>query len=199
MKDPTPEQVERYWRYMLAVFKASVVDKRNSFEMKALAMLLGKAGILDPEKFLAHYATTIGRRIYVPFDIGVPTAEWSLWGQIVVCAHECQHIHQLDWMGPLRFAWKYVGSSAGRAHLEAEAYRCQLELHHWRTGEILPAEKIVAPLKAYNVSDTDIEVAATIIRSASEAVRRGAITNHASHAAIEYLDAYAHDLRQPSN
>lgn len=199
MKDPTPEQVQKFWRYMMAVFKASVVDKRNSFEMKALSALLGKAGIIDPEKFLQHYATTIGRRIYVPFDIGVPTSEWSLWDQIVVCAHECQHINQLDWMGPLRFAWKYLGSSRGRAHLEAEAYRCQLELHYWHTGEILPAEQIVASLKAYNVSDADVEFAATIIRMASEAVRRGAITNQASHAAIEYLDSYAHELRAPSN
>jgi hypothetical protein len=45
------------------------------------------------------------------------------------------------------------------------------------------------------VSEADIQVAATTVRMASEAVKRGAITNHASHAAIEYLDAYAHDLR----
>lgn len=195
MIDPTPDQVQTFWKYMLARFDAKVVDKRNSFEMQALAALLGKLGVMDPTKFLQHYATTIGRRIYVPFDIGVATADWGLWGQMMVCAHECQHIHQLDWLGPLRFGWKYLGSSATRAVLEAEAYRCQLELQHWRTGEIIPAEKLTAGLKGYGCNDADIQVATRIIREASESVRRGAITNAASHVAIEYLNDYAHQLR----
>jgi len=65
VKEPTPEQVQKFWRYMMAVFKASTVDKRNSFEMKALSALLGslKLTITDTEGFAAAFVTRGGVKL----------------------------------------------------------------------------------------------------------------------------------------
>lgn len=195
MTQLTPSLVSEFWQYMTSRYGASVVDKRNAAEMQVVSSLLGALGIVDRNSFLRHFATTIGHRIYVPFDIGIATADWSLWGQIMVCAHECQHIVQYDQLGPLKFAWQYVAKTAGRARLEAEAYRCQLELHFWRTGQVLSARDLAASLKSYGVTQADIQVAETILRMSGESVRRGAVINPTSRAAIDWLSARAPELR----
>jgi hypothetical protein len=195
MTEPTPQLVRDFWHYMTRRFGASVVDKRSAGEMKAVGTLLGAIGVLDRDAFLARYATTIGRNVYIPFDIGTPSPGWSLWGQLMVCAHELQHVVQYDRMGPLKFAWKYIGSSAGRTALEAEAYRCQLELQFWRTGELVSPAWLASSLKAYAVSDTDIAVAEKYLAMSAESVRRGAVINETSKAAIEWLGYHAPEIR----
>ncbi len=188
-------QVAAFWQYMTKRFGASVIDKRNSFEMQLVSKLLHAIGILDEQAFLKHFTTTIGRRIYIPFEIGIPTADWSLWGQIMVCAHECQHIAQYNELGPLKFAWQYIGKTAGRTRLEAEAYRCQLELHCWRTGQLLSARELAKTLKSYGVTEADIQVAETILKMSGESVSRGAVINPASRVAIDWLNANVPELR----
>lgn len=195
MSQPTPEQVRAFYAHMLDHFGASVVNKQNAVEMQGVALLLSQLGILDHSAFLKRFATTLGRRIYVPFEVGEPQEGWSLWSQITVCAHECQHVVQYDRYRPLGFAWQYVATKAGRARLEAEAYRCQLELHFWRTGEILPAHELAASLQHYGVSDTDVKTAETMLRVSGESVRRGAIVNRASAVAIDWLTRHAPELR----
>lgn len=195
MSGLTAALVCEFWQYMMHRYNASVIDKRSASEMQAVSLLLGKLGIVDGESFLRHFATTIGHRIYIPFEIGLATADWSLWGQLIVCAHECQHIVQYDELGPIKFAWQYVAKTAGRARLEAEAYRCQLELHFWRTGQLLSAHELASSLKSYGVTDADVQVAETILRMSGESVRRGAVINPTSRAAIDWLNVHAPELR----
>ena len=59
-------------------------------------------------EFLGSFTTTIGKRIYTPFDIGVPDERYDLWGQISVCVHEHQHVEQLLRDGWLKFAGRYL-------------------------------------------------------------------------------------------
>jgi len=195
VSQPTPEQVRAFYAHMLDRFGASVVNKQSAVEMQGVALLLAQLGILNQDAFLDRFATTVGRRIYVPFDVGEARDGWSLWSQIAVCAHECQHVVQYDRLRPLGFAWQYVATTAGRARLEAEAYRCQLELHFWRTGQILPAHELAASLQNYNVSDADVKTAETMLRVSGESVRRGAIVNRASAVAIAWLNQHAPELR----
>lgn len=195
MSQPTPAQVRAFYAHMLNRFGASVINKQSAVEMRGVALLLSQLGILDQDAFLKRFATTVGHRIYVPFQVGEPQDGWSLWSQIAVCAHECQHIVQYDRYRPLGFAWQYVATTAGRARLEAEAYRCQLELHFWRTGEILPAHEVAASLQHYGVSDADVKTAETMLRVSGESVRRGAIVNRASAVAIDWLNQHAPELR----
>ena len=195
MSDLTPELVRAYWAAMTARFGASVIDKSSATEMQIVATVLGQLGILDRDAFLEHFTTTIGHRIYTSFDVGTPTPTWSLWGQIMVCAHECQHIVQYDQLGALRFGWQYVTSTAARARLEAEAYRCQLELEHWRTGRILSPHQLASSLKNYAVTDADIKVAEVALAMSAESVRRGAVINPTSRFAIDWLSAHAPQIR----
>jgi len=195
MSGLTPTQVATFWQYMTHRFDASIIDKRNAVEMQLVSRLLDSIGIVDKDAFLQHFATTIGRRIYVPFEIGIPTVNWSLWGQIMVCTHECQHIVQYDQLGPIKFAWKYTTNSAGRTRLEAEAYRCQLELNFWRTGQLLSADDLASSLKSYGVTDTDLEVAETFLRISGESVCRGAVINPTSRVAIDWLNVNAPEIR----
>jgi hypothetical protein len=195
MSGLTPALVAEFWQYMMHRYGGSVIDKRNASEMQLVGALLGKLGIVDKDSFLRHYATTIGHRIYIPFEIGLATPDWSLWGQIMVCTHECEHIVQYDNLGPIKFAWQYVAKTAGRARLEAEAYRCQLELHFWRTAQLLSPHELASSLKSYGVTDADIQVAETILRMSAESVRRGAVINPTSRAAIDWLNVHAPELR----
>lgn len=195
MSGLTPELVATFWQYMTHHYGASVIDKRNAADMQVVSALLGKLGIVDRQAFLQHFATTIGHRIYIPFQVGIANADWSLWGQIMVCTHECQHIVQYDDLGPIKFAWQYIAKTAGRARLEAEAYRCQLELHFWRTGQLLSAHELASSLKSYAVTDADIQVAETILRMSAESIRRGAVINPASRVALDWLNVHAPELR----
>jgi len=195
MSEPTPEIVRDFYAYMTAKYRAQLVDKRLAFEANLAAKVLRQMGIVDADAFLDHFATTIGHRIYMPFTPGEPTAGWSLWSQLMVLAHECQHIVQYDSLGPLRFGWQYLGSTAGRTRLEAEAYRCQLELHFWRTGKLLSAHELAASLRSYAVTEADVRVAETFLAMSAESVKRGAIINPTSRAAIDWLNAHAPELR----
>ena len=196
---PRAEIVRAFYRFMKANYATSLIDKRNAGEMQLVGGLLGQLGIVDKNAFLQKYATTIGHRLYVPFDPGVPTNDWDLWGQITVCVHEHQHVVQYDALGPIRFAWQYITSSAARARFEAEAYRCQLEMHWWRTRTILPPHELAALLRNYGVKEVDVGVAETAHSVSAESVRQGAIINPTSRVAIGWLETYAPYLKAPVN
>src|SRR5262245_36467716 len=107
-------------------FGTTVIDKRGAVEMRLVARALDALGILNRERFLDSFATTIRRRIYLPFEIGGGD-QGDLWHQIVLCVHEHQHVVQHDRRG-LRYEIAYLTDRTERARLEAEAYRCHLEL-----------------------------------------------------------------------
>jgi len=185
------EVVRAFWDFMVHEYGTRVIAKANALEMKAAAYALGLMDALDADAFLRDYTTTIGRSIYVPFEPGGDADGWSLWGQLAVCVHEHQHVEQLDRDGWLKFAGKYLLSSAGRAAYEAEAYRCDMELHFWRTGEVLDPKTLAAKLKHYACTSTDIEVAEKALTMSAATVRRGGIVNRASQKAIAWLNVHA--------
>lgn len=185
---PTPSDVSSLWRYMLLHFRATRISKGSAIEMRIAAQFLGAAGITDSTGFLSRYATTIGRRIYLPFEPGVPKGPWTLWAQVVVCAHECQHVVQFDRLGAIPFYWQYVTSTTKRTMLEVEAYRSALELEWWRSKTMPSPRDLAASLKAYGVTAADVKVAEQALKMSAEVVRRGAVVNVASRVAIEWLE-----------
>ena len=195
MTEPTPDLVRRFYAYMLGHFGGQVLDKQNATEMKAVALLLGQIGVLDRQRFLENFATTLGRLIYLPFEPGVPRGNWSLWKQIVVLTHECQHIVQYDRLGALKFGWSYLSSQAERAHLETEAYGCSLELSYWRFGTLPAAADVASSLRGYAVRDVDVKVAETMLRMQGEAVKHGAVLTEASRVALAWLGQEARSIR----
>lgn len=195
MSDPTPEHVRAFADHMAHRFRASIVDKRSAGAMVVVAAFVDRMGVVDQARFQERFATTVGRTIFLPFEPGVPTPAWPLWTQMVVLTHECQHIVQYDRLGPWTFGLRYLTQSGQRAVLEAEAYRCQLELYHWKTGGILAAKLLAASLKSYAVTDADLRVAEAMLASSAISVKRGATLTEAGRVALDWLDAFAPELR----
>lgn len=192
--DVRVEEVRAFWDFMQGHFRTSVINKRDALEMHLVADALAALGIQSREEFLANYTTTIGRRIYTAFEVGVPRPGWSLWSQVVVCVHEHQHVIQHDREG-LAFEASYLADRAARARWEAEACRSNLELHFWRYGT-MPSPRLMAEvLRGYGCREEDVEVATKALELSAVSISAGAVLNEATHVALGWLNAHLPHLR----
>lgn len=196
MAEPTPELVKQFWLFMTGHYGTQVIDRTRAPEMKAVGWFLDKIGIADKETFKTHYATTIGKRLYLPFNVGVEDNVWGLWEQIVTCVHEHQHVVQYVKDGQ-KFQLKYLLRPGARAVYEAEAFRCHLELDWWRHKDMPETDDLIELMGAYNLRSVDLAVARKIIKLSRQTIELGGITNEASRLAIKWLDANAPDLKSP--
>ena len=192
--DIQPEEVWAFWRFMQDHYRTTVVNKRDALEMRLVAQALDALGIQSRDRFLRNFTTTLGRRIYTPFEVGSPRGGWDLWSQVVICVHEHQHVVQHDREG-LSFEVSYLADRAARARWEAEAYRSNLEMQFWRTGTTPSAQRTASVLKDYGCRDEDIEVTAKSLALSVVSVRKGAVINEATHVALGWLDEHVPRLR----
>jgi len=195
-KHPNAALVREFWAFMTRHFRTRAVVKADAVEMRAVGAALEAMGVGDKRDFINRFATTIGRRIYLPFTPGDDNSTWDPSEQLSTCAHEHQHVVQMDRDGALRYGYRYLRSDAARAQYEAEARTTELELHFWRFGSIPRLETLVKGLSSYSLSKSDIEAALTTLRSNAETVRRGAALTQAGQVAIEWLNDHAPDLRR---
>lgn len=199
-QDIAPETVRGFYRFMRDEYRASVVRKQGEAFMEIAASVLATLRIQQSrEAFLGGYVTTIGRTVYVPFDVGVD-GRWSCWEQIEILAHECEHIHQQDVTGSLAHGFDYLTSKARRAHIEAEAYAVNLELHHWRYGTIedwYPRVRAES-MHGYGVNDADVAYVRRFLASRAPTILAGGFLSHAGRSAIAWLDRHAPELRSPA-
>jgi len=184
----TPEGavVRDFWNYLSAEYGSRIVHKGSAAEMKAAAKFLQTIGILDAEEFLNYYATTIGKTIYIPFEIGVENDDWSLWEQISVGAHEHQHIVELNRDGWVKYNAGYALSGTKRALYEAECYRTDMELWFWKTGQIRGPGGF--SLKGYGLSAAQNKTYKQYLEMSAQVIRRGAIVNEVSQKSIRWLN-----------
>ena len=135
----TPALIRTLWTYLSEEFNSEIAPKQQSKLMTAAGSFLDTLGVLDKQKFLDNYVTTIHRTIYTPFEIGDPTT-WSLRSQMRLAVHEHQHIVQGDREGWLSFDARYLASRTARAAYEAEAFGAEMELEVYLDATIdLPA------------------------------------------------------------
>lgn len=192
--DIQPEEVWAFWRFMQDHYRTTVVNKRDALEMQLVAQALDALGIQSRDRFLRNFTTTLGRRIYTPFEVGSPRGGWDLWSQVVICVHEHQHVVQHDRAG-LSFEVSYLADRAARARWEAEAYRSNLELHFWRYGTTPSARRIAEVLADYGCRPEDVDVAAKSLALSAVSIRKGAVINEATHVALGWLDEHVPRLR----
>ncbi|MFZ4377845.1 MAG: hypothetical protein ACOYN9_15910 [Saprospiraceae bacterium] len=192
--DIQPEEVWAFWRFMQDHYRTTVVNKRDALEMQLVAQALDALGIQSRDRFLRNFTTTLGRRIYTPFEVGSPRGGWDLWSQVVICVHEHQHVVQHDREG-LSFEVSYLADRAARARWEAEAYRSNLELHFWRYGTTPSARRIAEVLGDYGCRPEDVDVAAKSLALSAVSIRKGAVINEATHVALGWLDEHVPRLR----
>lgn len=187
--NPAPEDVVEFWKVMTGHFATKVVNKSDSKEMQFVAEALGLMKILDKDAFLKRYTTTIGDKIYIPFEIGKPNDSWSLWSQITVCVHEHQHVFQDRAAGGLTFEWDYLTSTAKRAHYEAEAYRTNMVMEWRYQGRMLNPTHLAGLLANYACTPTDIAVVEKMLKLSIPSIKAGAITSDVARWACNWLDA----------
>lgn len=192
--DIQPEEVWAFWRFMQDHYRTTVVNKRDALEMQLVAQALDALGIQSRDRFLRNFTTTLGRRIYTPFEVGSPRGGWDLWSQVVICVHEHQHVVQHNREG-LSFEVSYLADRAARARWEAEAYRSNLELHFWRYGTTPSARRIAEVLGDYGCRPEDVDVAAKSLALSAVSIRKGAVINEATHVALGWLDEHVPRLR----
>ncbi len=192
--DIQPEEVWAFWRFMQDHYRTTVVNKRDALEMQLVAQALDALGIQSRDRFLRNFTTTLGRRIYTPFEVGSPRGGWDLWSQVIICVHEHQHVVQHDREG-LSFEVSYLADRAARARWEAEAYRSNLELHFWRYGTTPSARRIAEVLGDYGCRPEDVDVAAKSLALSAVSIRKGAVINEATHVALGWLDEHVPRLR----
>ncbi len=199
MAQLTPKTVRALWSFLQRRYRSEVVDKRRAPEMWVAAWFVKRFAKIPADVFMSRYATTIGRRIYVPFTIGQPTGGFDLWTQVVLAVHEHQHVEQVKRHGWFRFVLRYLMSSRARAMFEADAYRTALELEHWRSGRIPSPAHYARKLGDYGASADDIRAAEQILISTARSIKRGAIITPAAKIAIAWLNEHAPELKRRSD
>lgn len=199
-------KVKEFWDYMSAHYDTTVLEKNSDLkkiidvakdfslnslkelgtEIYAVGLFLDKLGFMDVNKFMTSYATTLGDRIYVPFEIGKKDKIYSLKKQVVVCVHEHQHVLQFR-KEPFAFAIRYLADRAQRALFEAEAYRCNMEIEFALEGKVPKVSGYADGLKSYGCTEEDIKVVEKALRLSKQTIEAGGTTTKASGVALKWL------------
>lgn len=212
MRDLTASDVRKFWAYMSKHYNTKVLKKDDDLitiieaaknknimglvsglaqlnegdEIGLIAMFLDRIDMLDVEKFMTNYTTTLTDRIYVPFEIG--SDERPLLEQVIICAHEHQHV--LQWKkDKIAFIIRYLADRAQRALYEAEAWRCSMEVEYFLTGDIPRATGYAKNLADYGCTKDDIEVVNKALRLSKQTIEAGGITTSVGKIAIKWLSS----------
>jgi hypothetical protein len=183
----TSQLVKDLWHDITAHYHAEVADKSDSNLMGLVSTFLDGIGVMDKEDFMQRCVTTIGKSIYLPFEIGVESNGWDLWDQVSVGAHEVVHVRQWrdDTAG---FMLKYLCSKNARAEYEAEAYGADLELSHWLQDPLDPNE-LAGRLASYGLASEYIAFAAAYLSTFDDVLRQGGSTSPTAKWTIDWLVA----------
>lgn len=193
MKQPAPELVRDLVVDLTSHVGATVVDKRTALEMLVAARVLRGLGAVCCDHRLNHYASTIGRRIYLPFEIGTPVDGFDLWGQSVAVAHASQRVVQHAHLGSLRAARARL-DRGWRSELAREALRTVLELHFWRTAEIPSPLELAMAVRTYATNDADLDLAAEAIDECGAAIEVRVVATAAGRFTVDWLAEHAPEL-----
>lgn len=158
---PNTQMVKELWKHMSKKYDVTVVQKKTSRFMKLVAWFLSTFKILDKERFLTRYTTTIGTKIYAPFTPGARDTAWSLPSQIATIVHEIKHALQYrntskSRIGDLLFFWRYLTDDWKRTNYEIEAYILNMELFFWAAERVFQAETMATKLYDYNCDQVHV-------------------------------------------
>jgi hypothetical protein len=184
--NPKPHEVRAFWKHMSDHFRSSIVRKSDATEMSFVGHFLGIIGVLSKDEFLRNFTTTIGRKIYVPFEVGDEDSD-DLWAQVKTCVHEHQHIVQ-SLNEPITYATNYLLDKSARARYEAEAYSTALEMDRWRFGRSEDPASYAVPLRHYGLGEEHIGVAIKSMKISALAIASGAVVTKASRVATRWMN-----------
>lgn len=186
MSTLTPEITAEFWERMCRHYGTRVIAKDRAPEMHFAGHALSLLGIMSHTTFMERYTTVWGRRIYPCFAVG-DGDEDALWGQVVICTHEHQHVEQYRRDGFLRYTGTYLLDSRARALYEAEAYGCNLELA-WLKHRSMPTPDVMArKLIAYGCDEGDVAAARDHFASLVFRIKSGTYRSAAVERALAIL------------
>ena len=187
----TPEIVQGLWTHMGREFGFEVITKATSEEMQLAGRALEAMGIQSAETFLNEYTTTIGRKIYIPFEIGVSREDgrYSLLSQVLVCGHEATHVCQFLRPTGGQFVVEYLLDPSRRASYEVEAMRTDMEVYRWLyDGErALDPRRKAETLYHYGCPSVDVDVAEKALNMVAVSIGLGAVATRSGKQVIRYL------------
>jgi len=190
----TPEMVIGLWQHLEETFESDVVYKPDSTLMEGIAWALDVMDILDPKEFMDNYGTTIFNTIYIPFQVGEAgiVAGWPLVNQASMAIHEHHHVHQCATQGPVIFASSYLAKKSGRAHWEAEAYRCNMEYYYWLRGHIDDTEpaRYARKIKNYGCGDDEVKYIKDFLEMSLPVIRENVVISPVCTEAFKFLENY---------
>lgn len=187
MVEVTPEFVLALNDHLSAEFRTRLVDKADAAEMLMVSQFLEDLGVMDAELFLQRFTTTIGRTIYLSFDLAGEDTSRGLISQARTLAHENQHAHQFTRDGGMKFSFHYLIDSAKRAAYEAEAYTTTMEVHWLLTGELLEPSSLADLLVYYAVANSDLATVEKRLTIAAKTIEAGGITTAAGKSVKAFL------------
>ena len=195
MNEPTPDLVRRFHVFLLGLIGAHSFDKRTAPGMRVMAFVLGRLRVVDREQFLEQQPTTVCRRIYLPFEPGVPSNSWPLWRQMVALVRESQKVLRNRQQGCLWGGWRWLTHEQERIQREIEGFLCHLEMHLWRYRELPSLKDLTRALQKYEGRPFLMEFSEAMLQVAGESVRQGAVISDAGRIALPWLTRNADSIR----
>lgn len=183
----TPELVKKFHIHMCNKYDMKIMDKEDAWEMQLVGKALDMMKIQDKDDFLNRYATTIGNRIYLPYEVG--SYDISLDNQIGTLCHELHHKRQAD--RDSFFEIKYLLDKDYRAHKEARALTVNLEMHWWYCGKLYNTDMLAESLRSYALEDRHIRVVKKHLKIHAAIVKQGGVENTISKQSIRWLNRRA--------
>jgi hypothetical protein len=182
----TPELVKDCWKFFETRHGTRHVNKYDL----SMALLVKWMGIKSLSRFFDKYAFILGRKIYVPFEVGSEDNR-SLVSQVMICCHEHQHRIQAVKAGQKKFAVNYVTSSAKRAKYEIDAYSVSMEVYYLLTGRMLLIKPIIDSLRdSYLLSENDLLHVRSSLSFTARLIEKGGVIRQASKDLIDWMKEY---------
>lgn len=190
-----PSDVQKLWSYMCDLYGVSIVQKQGVKFWKILSAFARFGNMIGLGKFMKNWAVYFRKKIYLPYYVGSTAGGWTLFDQVVNCAHEFGHAEQEEKEG-IRFWYKYIVSPSKRAGYEAKVNLSYYELYQWMYGYIPDDSKERAEkMEYYLATSTDIDVTERSFLMHSFAIRNGARYTRQAKEVIEYLEGLMDNRR----
>lgn len=184
----TADMAKGLWEHLSDEFDSIVIDKDNSDMMDVVGWFLDAIDVLERDRFMADFGTTLIDRIYIPFAPGEASVKWSPVKQVAMAIHEHHHVWQSDDVGAWRFSTGYLAKKSTRAFYEAEAYRTNLEFYWWLAGNMGNPAYYAEKIRSYGCGDDEVDFVKAFLDMSIPAIEAGEILSPVCKSAFSWLE-----------
>ena len=187
MKPLSPMLVADLWDAATAKYDTRLATEADT---PKLDHFLADQHVLDPAKYKANHAVTIGKVIFLPFRPGFPHPIWDLWQQVYICGHEHQHVWQANQQEGVLYQFTYWSDSTKRAYYETECFRVAMALA-WHFNQVmLEPATLAAKLREYGCNEDDVQMGEKILTLSADSIRSGALPGEVCRFIAGWLDTH---------